>query len=250
MAIKSVNPLRSADIIARAQSYPGICAGIARLGDILRAPSYQIRPEEALYGSRPASEEFSVIEWPPEARSVVVLGLHHPKNNPRLDWWYRGNTDGNRRLMEISESLKRWLRAHYERGAYPLPYHVEWGGVFLKDAAVLAGLGVIGKNNLLLHPDWGPRIRLRSILVEGELEPTGPIEGFFPCDTCNEPCQTVCPQNAFLSKAYHRSSCADQMNADAANKSSGERDEKGTPITVIKYCRACELACPVGKDGE
>ena len=52
--------------------------------------------------------------------------------------------------------------------AYPLPYHVKKGGLFLKDAAVLSGLGIIGKNNLLLHPAWGPRIRLRSILMDGD----------------------------------------------------------------------------------
>jgi epoxyqueuosine reductase len=192
-----------------------------------------------------------VIEWPPEAWSVLVLGLHHPKNNPQLDWWYRGNTDGNRRLMELSESLKQWLGTGHNREAYPLPYHVEWGGLFLKDAAVLAGMGVIGKNNLLLHPEWGPRIRLRSILIEGELSPTVPIAGFSPCDTCNEPCQTVCPQNAFFAEAYDQPSCAAQMNADVANQvPGGEADKDGKPIAVIKYCRACELACPVGTDGE
>jgi epoxyqueuosine reductase len=246
-----VGPSLSAEIIARAQSYPGIRAGVARLADVLKAPSYQALPRAAGYRSRPASEEGTVIEWPPEARSVLVLGLHHPNNNPQLDWWYRGNTDGNRRLMEISESLKQWLRARHDRGTYPLPYHVEWGGLFLKDAAVLAGLGVMGKNNLLLNPEWGPRIRLRSILVEGELQPTGPIEGFLPCDTCDTPCRTVCPQNAFSSGSYHRPSCVCQIDADAAKKvPKGDAEKNGKPVMVIRYCRACELACPVGKDGE
>jgi epoxyqueuosine reductase len=190
-----------------------------------------------------------VTEWPPEARSVLVLGLCHPKKDPRLDWWDRGNTNGNRRLMEISESVKQWLRKEHNLGAYPLPYHVEWGGLFLKDAAVLAGLGIIGKGNLLLHPEWGPRIRLRSLLIEGDLRSNTPIEGFFPCETCDTLCQKVCPRNAFSSGAYHRPSCIAQMDADAANKApGGEIDEKGKPILVIKYCRACELACPVGKD--
>ncbi|MFW6115299.1 MAG: hypothetical protein ACOC6E_03275 [Thermodesulfobacteriota bacterium] len=241
----------SSEIIARAQSFSGIRAGIARLADVLRSPSYQAVPEKAGYRSSPASEEREVANWPPEAHSVLVLGLRHPKNTPQLDWWYRGNTDGNRRLMEISESLRQWLKTAHARGAYPLPYHVEWGGLFLKDAAVLAGLGVIGKNNLLLHPEWGPRIRFRSILIEGELSPNQPIEGFSPCEACDAPCQTACLQNAFSSQTYHRPSCAVQMNADAgAGAPSREIDENGTSITVIKYCRACEFACPVGRDGE
>ena len=250
MVILFVDPSLSDEIIARAQSYPGIRAGIARLADVLRAPSYQVAPKGDRYTSQPASEEGIVTEWPPEACSALVLGLHHPKSEPRFDWWYRGNTNGNRRLMEISESLRQWLRTDHDLGAYPLPYHVEWGGLFLKDAAVLAGLGIVGKNNLLLHPEWGPRIRLRSILIEEDLKPNGPIEGFPPCETCDEPCQKVCPQNAFSSGAYHRPSCIAQIEADAANKvPGGEYDEKGVPIVVIKYCRACELACPAGKDG-
>jgi epoxyqueuosine reductase len=245
----SVAPSISHEIIARARSYPEIRAGIARLKDVVRAPSYQVVPEGEWSTSLSASQEGSVTEWPSEARSVLVLGLHHPQSDPRLDWWDRGNTNGNRRLMEISQSFQQWLRKEHGLGAYPLPYHVEWGGLFLKDAAVLAGLGVIGKSNLFLHPEWGPRIRLRSLLIEGDLEPDEPVEGFSPCETCDTLCQKVCPQNAFSSGAYHRPSCIAQLDSDVANKvSAGEIDENGTPLLVIKYCRACELACPVGKD--
>ena len=244
----SVDPSLSKEIIARARSYPGIRAGIARVADVLKAPSYQVVPEREWSTSLSSSQEDTVTEWPPEARSVLVLGLHHPKNDLRLDWWDRGNTNGNRRLMETSESLKQWLRKELDLGAYPLPYHVEWGGLFLKDAAVLAGLGIIGKSNLLLHPEWGPQIRLRSILIEGDLQPNEPIEGFSPCETCDVLCHKVCPQNAFSSGAYRRPSCIAQIDADVANKvPGGEIDDDGNAILVIKYCRACELACPAGK---
>ena len=240
----------SNEIIAHARSYPGIRAGIARLADVLDAPSYRIVPEGEWSTSQSVLQEGTVTEWPPEARSVLVLGLHHPENDPRLDWWERGNTNGNRRLMEVSESLKQWLREEHDIAAYPLPYYVERGGLFLKDAAVLAGLGIIGKSNLFLHPEWGPRIRLRSILIEGDLQPNEPIEGFFPCETCDAPCQDACPQNAFLSGVYARPDCIARIAADIANKvPSGATDENGNFVAVIKYCRACEFACPVGKDG-
>ena len=57
-----------------------------------------------------------------------------------------------------------------------LHYYVEKGGVFLKDAAVLAGLGCIGNNNMLVTQSYGPRIRLRALFLNVELEPTGPVE--------------------------------------------------------------------------
>jgi epoxyqueuosine reductase len=150
--------------------------------------------------------------------------------------------------MEVSESLKQWLWHEHHVGAHPLPYGVEEGGLFLKDAAVLAGLGIIGRNNLLVHPQWGPRIRLRSVLIDKDLEtPPGVIEGFSPCETCEELCHKACPQNAFYSDRYHRPRCMIQMDADVAcafPTRKTETQRNSTP--AIQYCRACELACPVG----
>jgi len=236
----------SSELIAKSESFPGIKAGIARLEDILKAPSYQAVPNRECR-SRLLDTEVNVTEWPPDAKSVIVLGLHHPKDNPQLDWWDGGNTMGNHPLMKISDSLKQWLKNEYGFSALPLPYYVEYGGLFLKDAAVQAGLGNVGRNNLLLNPEWGPRIRLRSILVECVLEPTGPVEGFFPCESCGELCHSVCPKNGFSTGVYHRPSCIEQLNADRANSMpDGEAGEDGIPGLVIKFCRACEFACSVG----
>jgi hypothetical protein len=40
-----------------------------------------------------------------------------------------------------------------------------------RHAAVLAGLGEFGLNNLLLTPRYGPRVRLNSIITAAELDP-------------------------------------------------------------------------------
>jgi len=236
------------EIMTYAESFPDIRAGIVRLEDVLNTPSYRVVPEGEWSPSLSSSPDDTVTQWPPKARTVLVLGLHHPENDPGLDWWAGGNTKGNERLMEVSESLKQWLRHEHHVGAHPLPYYVERGGLFLKDAAVLAGLGTIGRNNLLVHPQWGSRIRLRSVLIDEDLEtPPGLIEGFSPCETCGELCHKACPQNAFSSDMYHRPSCIIQMDADVAHAlPTGEIDEQDSPIRVIQYCRACELACPVG----
>ncbi|MBW2252819.1 MAG: hypothetical protein JRF60_19935, partial [Deltaproteobacteria bacterium] len=151
------------EIISQAQSYDGIRAGIVRLKDVLKGYSYQVGPEDVEH-----TIDEVPVNWPAEAQTVLILGLNHPEKDPRLDYGERGDTWGNRRLREISELLKQWLRKKYDLTAQPLPYHVENGGLFLKDAAVLSGIGIIGRNNLLLHPEWGPRIRLRSILLEGD----------------------------------------------------------------------------------
>ena len=235
----------SAMIVAKAASLPGIKAGIARLRDVLNAPSYRAAPEEPFASS--VEDENAVTEWPPGARSVLVMGLHHAEDEPRLDWWDERGSPGDLRLVELCESTAAWLRSEFRIDVLPLPYHVERGGIFLKDAAALAGLGIIGRNNLLLNPEWGPRIRFRALLIPGDLDPTGPLEGFSPCESCAQFCHLACPRDAFATGSYHRPACIEQMNADTENLSpEGELREDGSPTWVIKYCRACELACPIG----
>jgi epoxyqueuosine reductase len=235
----------AAEIITRAESYDGIRAGIVRLGDVLKSPSYLYNPEGPAIMTQ--VEDGQVVDWPAKAQTVLVLGFYHPEEEPRLDWWERGNTGGNRHLREISELLKQWFQEKYHLNAYPLPYDVEKGGLFLKDAAVLAGMGIIGRSNLFLHPEKGPRIRLRSILLEEALPTTEALDGFAPCDTCDCFCQKTCPMKAFPKGKFHRPFCRIQMNTDFENKvPDGEIRENGKRNPVIKYCRACELSCPVG----
>jgi epoxyqueuosine reductase len=241
----TINSVLAAEIISKAESFDGVRAGMTNLETVLKGPSYQVDQNNPVRMS--PLDHTSVVDWPGEAKSVLVLGLHHPAGEARLDWWEHGDTKGNRRLKEISDIIKQWLRKKYGLKSIPLPYHVEKGGLFLKDAAILSGLGIIGKNNLFLHPQFGPRIRLRSILIEGALETVPMIERFNPCEVCEGFCQRACPKNAFSRHRFNRSKCLIQMEVDkdnaAPDKEAGEDGQRGL---VIKYCRACELACPVG----
>ena len=132
--------------------------------------------------------------------------------------------------------------------ALSLPYQIEYGGAFLKDSAVLAGLGVIGKNNLLVTPELGSNLRLRGIFIEKKLEPTGPIVDFDPCNGCDRPCHRACPRDAFRSGSYERSICKQEMDQNDADFERLEGAVMGIeePSEVIVYCRRCENACPVG----
>jgi epoxyqueuosine reductase len=208
-------------------------AGVVDTDSLRNAPSYRV------YGT---------AEFPARFRSVLVLALAHLEADPELDWWgVEHGTIGNQRLQQISESLTQWLHNEYAIFARPIPYQVDSGGIFLKDAAALAGLGIIGRNNLLITPEFGPRVRLRALFLDKEVTPTK-IGAFAPCDACDMPCRLNCPKKSFASGSYDRDACAEQMRADEDNrvmiKEAVNREALGIRI---KYCRACELACPVGK---
>jgi epoxyqueuosine reductase len=176
------------------------------------------------------------------------LALAHRENEPELDWWgVKGGTVGNQRLQQISENLKQWLHKEYKISAQPLPYQIGDGGIFLKDAAVLAGLGVIGANNLLVTPEFGPRVRLRALFLDVEVVPTAK-KAFSPCNDCDMPCRRSCPRNAFSSGSYSKELCGKQMKEDESNRViSKHTSQNDSPEGRIKYCRVCELACPVGR---
>jgi epoxyqueuosine reductase len=205
-----------------------------------------IASREALQNSR-SYVACGLGPWPQNAESILVLGLAHPADQPRMDWWdgIQG-TPGNRILVEIAGNIIEWLRLELGIAARDIPYRMEKGGIFLKDAAVLAGLGVIGRNNLLVTPPFGPRVRLRALFLDRILEPATPLE-YAPCAACDAPCLRACPRKAFQGGRYERSLCSRQMDRDVARRKPGSEPAAGEPEKGwIKYCRRCELACPVG----
>jgi len=208
-------------ITEKAESLGASLAGVTSIASLQNSPSYEI------YGK---------AEWPQGAKSVLVLALVHKEAEPELDWWDgEGDSLGNRRLESMAKGLREPLKEELNISAHLFPYHVGKGGIFLKDAAVLAGVGIMGMNNLLITPQFGPRVRLRALCLDVEVEPTGPMD-FAPCETCDTPCRQACPQEAFKNGAYKRTSCNERMKID----------EDSRVTAHIKYCRACELACPVG----
>ncbi len=170
-------------ILAKAKAFGAALAGLAAIEDLKRSPSCTFAGRSDL---NPAPE---APVWPEGARSVLVIAVAHPAEKPELDWWF-GHRDppGNRILAAIIGRLCRWIEESGEIQTVHLPYHVERGGTYLKDAAVLAGLGCIGRSNLLVTPEYGPRVRLRGLTLDVRLPPSGPIR-FDPCRGCDDRCR-------------------------------------------------------------
>lgn len=221
------------DIVNKAITLGASLAGITSVPELRKSPSHI---------------DDQLVSWPEWAQSVLVIAVVHPAEQPELDWWDgKKGTPGNRVLIDVAERLQEWLEQEWQIKAQNLMYHVENGGVYLKDAAVTAGLGVIGKNNLLITPEFGPRVRLRTLLLDVELEPTTTIE-FDPCLNCEMPCIRACRRKAFENGFYERERCNLQIEEDREKKEVIEMSANGIEDSVrIKYCRACERACPIGK---
>jgi epoxyqueuosine reductase len=242
-------------IVEKAKALGASLAGIASIDDLKASKSYEVYAKSPFYEEygreSPNYFEFKGVKWREEHKSVLVWALVHPASEPVLDWWSMkvpGFTPGNRVMRMHSKKLRIWLNEELGINALSLPYQIEFGGALLKDSAALAGLGVIGKHNLLVTPEFGTRVRLRGIFMEAELEPTGPID-FDPCNGCDMPCHRACPRDAFQSGAFERALCKqenDQRDADVEILD-GSIMGIEAPSEVTKPCRYCELACPVAQ---
>jgi len=153
----------AAVIVDKALEVGADLAGIANIEELKNAPSFTLTPklpEGESVANRPNELGLKPgeVAWPEDGKSVLVIAKKHPRDNQRLDWWEnRKNTPGNIMLIEINERVSEWIGKNYKSiNTYPLPYHVEKGGIYLKDAAVLAGIGIIAKNNLLITTQYGP----------------------------------------------------------------------------------------------
>jgi epoxyqueuosine reductase len=232
-------------IVEKAKALGASLAGIANIEDLKASSSYEI------YDKSPFYEEYKGVEWRQEYKSVLVWALAHPTSEPVLDWWSMkvpGFTPGNGAMRLQSRKLRVWLGEDLGINALSLPYQIEYGGAFLKDSAALAGLGVIGKNNLLVTPEFGTQVRLRGIFMEAELQPTGPSD-FDPCSGCDRPCHRACPRDAFRSGSFERPYCKEENDKRYDNEELIDGSVMGIEEAsmVMKPCRNCELACPVAR---
>jgi len=230
-------------ILEKAGEVGASLVGIAAVDDLKVSPSY------AAYDKNPFYEEYEGVQWREEYRSILVWALYHPKSEPVLDWWSMkvpGFTPGNGVMRLQSRQLRIWLGEELGIQALSLPYQIEYGGAFLKDSSVLAGLGVIGRNNLLVTPEYGTQVRLRGIFMEAELEPTGTLD-FDPCNGCEMPCRRACPRGAFAGGVFDRVICNQEQQQREVDFEilDGEIMGIDKACKVVKYCRNCELACPV-----
>ena len=167
-----------------------LAAGLSSIG-VLAADVYD---EIAAPGWRTASRL-------PGARSAIVLGAGGRTFGAAL----ARSPEAAAGLDPVDRYTRRVVGSYLERvaeaGASARAgfYWEQCDGAFLDFVAlgVRAGLGVPGRLGVLLHPEFGPWLALRAVvLCSAELAPTPPLGDFAPCRGCAAPCAVACPARA------------------------------------------------------
>jgi epoxyqueuosine reductase len=132
----------------------------------------------------------------PGARSVVACALGYfqgsktlgPAGVARYAWGDDYHEVVEPRLRTLADLIARLAPGAVSR------VYVDTGPLLERDLAARAGLGWIGKNTMLLHPDLGSFFFIGTVLTTAELEPDAPLAD--RCGSCTR-CLDACPTEAF-----------------------------------------------------
>lgn len=170
------------------------------------------------------------------SKSVIIIGIY--LYDLILDAWSKNEKKdrsyhfADSILVNQCHQIKSFLAKKGFKSKI-IPYEP---GLYLKDAAALAGIGPIGKNNLIITKKFGSQVRLRALVTETELTYGTPIYESAYCKNCNI-CLVSCPSGALEGGKYNKDLCRNYCLANLKHLS-----EK----TVI-WCNKCIESCPVGK---
>ena len=142
----------------------------------------------------------------PGARSVLCVALqYHPlylengerQPEPKGDLWRR--VARYARGQDYHEIMGKRLRALETRVREEFPgcetrRYVDTGPVLERELAARAGLGAVGKNTMLLHPEGGSWFLLGELFLSLDLAPDQPLADL--CGSCTL-CLDACPTGAF-----------------------------------------------------
>ena len=184
----------------------------------------------------------------PDCRSVVVFAARFPLSTLQAKT-NAPYTLVRNKLVDKVDWISFNMSSELEREgiiSIPIPSadpYDYWDGernhgrgiLSLKHAGALAGLGVLGKNTLLMNERFGNMMWLGAILVSIDLEPD-PVASYEGCDSECTLCIDSCPQHALDGITINQKLCRDI--SISYNYGGG---------TVLS-CNICRKVCPYHKN--
>lgn len=190
----------------------------------------------------------------PECRSILVLGMRYPapeavgaagsdKGNTPLTGRVASYAWGADYHDVLPERLKALVTFIESQVGQPVAnrWYTDTGPILERDLAQRAGLGWIGKNTCLIHPQKGSYFLLAEILLGIELTPDTP---FLPdrCGTCTR-CLEACPTDCILpDRTIDARRCISYLTIEL--KKAIPRELRSQIGDWVFGCDVCQQACP------
>jgi epoxyqueuosine reductase len=197
----------------------------------------------------------------PPAQSVLSVAIPYPRkkagnSDESLGPQYARYLQGQDYHIEITEKLERamkttqlaWDAASQNGGQKERP-SLEWkicvdtSAVLERTWATLAGLGWIGKNTLLIHPQHGSYLFLAEVLINYK---TGLGPALLPnlCGNCTR-CLSACPTDALEKPGVLNSNrCVSYLTLEKRGELALDSATQKKLGTWVAGCDICQEVCP------
>lgn len=175
-----------AELETLCRSRGAVCFGIAELA--------QVKTDDFLLPSETIARlPYAISIGLPVFPEVLATLTDHP--NQLYEHHYRQvNFALDRLALEVGNRIHQLA---YNALPIPASQIVDWerqrGHLSHKRIAIAAGLGWLGRNNLVVTPEFGAAVRLVTVLTDLRLEPGSPLTA--NCGDCRR-CLAACPANA------------------------------------------------------
>lgn len=233
---------------------------------------------------RPAldKEREGILRLYPQAQTVISIIVAYNRENIQSAVRYLANEEYHHNGDRISSLARAILRRLNQLGIRGVVVNKSWPmaveripdkifDVSHKIMAVEAGLGRMGLNRLVLHPQYGGFILLDSILVDAAFDVYDQPLAESPCIDCNL-CAAVCPTGAItLGQPFDFLSCLVHTYRDnfigfnnwveamvTAQDMAEYRQQFDDRDTALMWqslmfrmtyrCSYCMAVCPAGQD--
>ncbi len=138
------------------------------------------------------TREHKKLEIPEECRYTVVIAIEMDYTAMKVSPTCISRATvglGYSRMAFVAASLAQFIR---DLGYTAIPSGNDTGLDI--PIAIDAGMGELGRNGILITPEFGPRVRIAKVLTDLPLEPDPPLEfGVARFCECCEKCATRCP---------------------------------------------------------
>jgi epoxyqueuosine reductase QueG len=158
--------------------------------------------------------------------------------------------DINAVLNNIAEQIVQWItergfKARAISASFKIDDEQLLGNISHKAVARMAGLGWQGKSLLIVTPEFGPRVRLATVLTDMQLETDAPLRNRCgKCSKCADSCPALAIRNVSTDSNY-----SDREAAINLQKCHNKLLEFQTiPDIGYTFCGVCISACPYEKN--